>query len=51
MFPSGSVTVIVRRERENLAGPDNEIPEELPDMQKRLVDTAAPGLRALLGYQ
>jgi len=37
--------------RENLAGPDNEIPEELPEMQKRLVDAAAPGLRALLGYQ
>lgn len=36
--------------RENLAGPENEIPEELPEMQKRLVDTAAPGLRAILGY-
>lgn len=27
-----------------------EFPDELPDAQKRLVDYAAPGLRALLGY-
>jgi hypothetical protein len=27
-----------------------EFPAELPDMQKRLVDYAVPGLRALLGY-
>ena len=26
------------------------VPEELPDMQKRLVEYHAPGLRALLGY-
>ncbi len=36
--------------RENLSGLPFEIPDELPDMQKRLVDYAAPGLRALLGY-
>jgi hypothetical protein len=35
--------------RENLEGAV-ELPDELPDMQKRLVDYAAPGLRALLGY-
>ena len=27
-----------------------DLPDELPDMQKKLVDYAAPGLRALLGY-
>jgi hypothetical protein len=26
------------------------LPDELPDAQKKLVDYAAPGLRALLGY-
>jgi hypothetical protein len=36
--------------RENLTGLDIKLPDELPDMQKRLVDYAAPGLRALLGY-
>ncbi|MBV1904599.1 MAG: hypothetical protein KUG75_00865 [Pseudomonadales bacterium] len=36
--------------RENLAGGVSELPEELPDMQKRLVEVAAPGLRAVLGY-
>lgn len=36
--------------RENLAGSIDGIPDELPDMQKRLVDYAAPGLRGLLGY-
>jgi len=35
--------------RENLDGAV-ELPDELPDMQKRLVDYAAPGLRSLLGY-
>lgn len=35
--------------RENLEGAV-ELPDELPEMQKRLVDYAAPGLRALLGY-
>jgi hypothetical protein len=35
--------------RENLDGAV-ELPDELPEMQKRLVDYAAPGLRALLGY-
>lgn len=36
--------------RENLNVDNNLIPEVLPDMQKRLVDFAVPGLRALLGY-
>jgi hypothetical protein len=36
--------------RENLAGEKFEIPDELPAMQKQLVDVAAPGLRSLLGY-
>jgi hypothetical protein len=36
--------------RENLTGMGLSIPDELPDAQKRLVDYAAPGLRALLGY-
>jgi hypothetical protein len=37
--------------RENLAGGGSyEIPDELPAMQKALVDFAAPGLRAVLGY-
>jgi hypothetical protein len=37
--------------RENLTGLPFEIPDELPDAQKRLVDFASPGLRALLGYK
>ena len=36
--------------RENLAGGLPDLPDELPDTQKKLVDYAAPGLRALLGY-
>jgi hypothetical protein len=36
--------------RENLIGVAAEIPRELPEIQKRLVEHAAPGLRALLGY-
>lgn len=36
--------------RENLAGAKFEIPDELPAIQKQLVDVAAPGLRSLLGY-
>ncbi len=36
--------------RENLSGEILELPNELPDVQKRLVEYAAPGLRALLGY-
>lgn len=36
--------------RENLTGQALKIPDELPAMQKRLVDYAAPGLRHLLGY-
>lgn len=36
--------------RENLLGPAADVPDELPDTQKRLVDFAAPGLRQILGY-
>lgn len=36
--------------RENLAGQANDVPDELPDAQKALVDFALPGLRKLLGY-
>ena len=37
--------------RDNLSGIALEIPKELPLIQKRLVDYAAPGLRKLLGYE
>jgi len=37
--------------RENLTGVGIEFPSELPDLQKRMVDMAAPGLRQLLGYE
>jgi len=38
--------------RENLAGGGKfEIPDVLPDMQKKLVNYAAPGLREILGYE
>jgi hypothetical protein len=36
--------------RENLTGIGVELPKELPDLQKRMVDFAAAGLRELLGY-
>ncbi|HVY88455.1 MAG TPA: hypothetical protein VG942_06275 [Hyphomonadaceae bacterium] len=36
--------------RENLKGAQPDLPDELPDAQKRLVEYAAPGLRRLLGY-
>jgi len=36
--------------RENLAGGQADLPNELPEIQKRLVDYTAPGLRTLLGY-
>jgi hypothetical protein len=36
--------------RENLGGGLTDLPDELPDTQKKLVEYAAPGLRALLGY-
>jgi hypothetical protein len=36
--------------RDNLSGLKEVIPDILPDKQKQLVDYAAPGLRALLGY-
>ena len=37
--------------RENLSRVTVDVPNELPDIQKRLVDFAAPGLRAMLGYE
>ncbi|HEY6049283.1 MAG TPA: hypothetical protein VIV07_09600 [Sphingomicrobium sp.] len=37
--------------RENLTGVEVEFPSELPELQKRMVDMVAPGLRALLGYE
>ena len=36
--------------RENLTGIGVELPKELPDLQKRMVDFAATGLREILGY-
>jgi hypothetical protein len=35
---------------ENLTGEASRIPKELTEQQRALVDYAAPGLRALLGY-
>jgi hypothetical protein len=37
--------------RENLAGGTADVPDELPDVQKALVDYAVPGLRKVLGYE
>ena len=37
--------------RENLVGLKDVIPETLPLKQKEMVDYAAPGLRAILGYE
>jgi len=36
--------------RENLTGLTIQFPDELPETQRKLVDFAAPGLRAILGY-
>jgi hypothetical protein len=36
--------------RENLTGVSVAFPDELPPLQKSMVDMVAPGLRALLGY-
>jgi hypothetical protein len=36
--------------RENLTGVALKFPTELPAIQKQLLDFAAPGLRAILGY-
>lgn len=36
--------------RENLTSEGIELPDSLPAMQRQLVDHAAPGLRAMLGY-
>lgn len=36
--------------RENLTGIGIELPTELPELQKRMVDFAASGLRSILGY-
>ena len=37
--------------RENLTGVAVEFPAELAEVQKRMVDMVAPGLRAILGYE
>lgn len=37
--------------RDNLKVDDSRVPDELPEAQKKLVDYAVPGLRALLGYE
>jgi len=37
--------------RENLSGVDVELPAVIPDLQKRMIDFGAPGLRSLLGYE
>ncbi len=37
--------------RENLSGLSVEIPNELPDHQKKLIEFMAPGLRKILGYE
>jgi hypothetical protein len=37
--------------RENLSRATADVPDELPDTQKRLVDYAVPGLRSVLGYE
>ena len=36
--------------RENLSGGLTDLPDQLPEAQRKLVDYAAPGLRVLLGY-
>lgn len=36
--------------RENLIGSAKDIPDELPAMQKEMVEVAAPGVRRILGY-
>ncbi|MEO8559893.1 MAG: hypothetical protein ABI439_12570 [Rhodospirillales bacterium] len=36
--------------RENLTGVEIEFPKKIPEMQKAMVDFAAPGLRSVLGY-
>ncbi|WP_213981971.1 hypothetical protein [Sphingomonas sp. dw_22] len=37
--------------RENLSGLTIKFPDELPEIQKKLVNYAAPGLREMLGYR
>jgi len=37
--------------RENLTGIRIDIPSELPEKHRRLVDYVAPGLRNMLGYE
>ena len=47
----GSDRKLSRTARENLMLPEGmTFPSELPELQKRLVDFHAPGLRSLLGY-
>jgi len=47
MFPDTGRAVVTLLSR---LGVEVDFPEDLPDMQKRLVDFAAPGLRTILGY-
>jgi hypothetical protein len=37
--------------RENLTGMALDVPDELPDEQKKMVDYILPGLRRILGYE
>jgi hypothetical protein len=37
--------------RENLTGVRIDIPKQLPEKHRRLVDHVAPGLRNILGYE
>jgi hypothetical protein len=46
----GSAPLQSATARENLSGLAVDIPDELPDLHKRLVDVAVPGMRKLLGY-
>lgn len=46
----GSDRKISSTARENLTSGETRLPDELPTVQKQLVDYAVPGLRALLGY-
>ena len=36
--------------RENLAGSKHDVPDELPEAQKQLVELQLPGVREFLGY-
>jgi hypothetical protein len=36
--------------RENLSGVEIDFPTKLPELQRKMIELAAPGLRELLGY-